>query len=150
MDKNNIFISHASEDKKNLVEPFLKCLDQNGITNYWYDKEEIETGDIIVKRINEGLSTSKIGVIIFSKNYLEKYWPIWELTVIFTLLITHKIRIIPFMSDDITYDKIVEHYPILAPIRFDPIPCCDEIVSIVRRKLSEACNIIDNPTSSFT
>ena len=145
MVNNNIFISHASEDK-GTVNPFVKCLQENGITNYWYDKEKIQTGDIFVKKINEGLSKSKIGVIIFSKNYLMKDWALWEFWVIMTLLITHKIRIIPFMSNDITYEKIVEDYPILMPIRFNPIPSCDRIVDIIRKKLNETSLLIQNPT----
>ena len=116
MDKNSIFISHASEDMK----------------------------------INEGLSTSKIGVIIFSKRYLEKDWTIWELTVILTLLITHKIRIIPFMTKDITCDEIIQRYPILARIRLDSIPSCEQILTIIKSKLSDARTIIENRASSFT
>jgi hypothetical protein len=60
IDKKNIFISHASEDKERVVEPFIQCLEQDGITNIWYDKDQIEGGDLVVQRINEGLSTSKM------------------------------------------------------------------------------------------
>ena len=60
------------------MDPFVDCLRSNGITNYWYDKERIKGGDLLIKEINDGLSTSKIGVIILSKNYLEKNWTMWE------------------------------------------------------------------------
>jgi hypothetical protein len=52
MIKNIIFISHAGEDKEILVEPFVRCLEQNGTIYYSYDREHIHTGDVIVKRIN--------------------------------------------------------------------------------------------------
>jgi hypothetical protein len=52
------------------------------------------------------------------------------------------------MSDDITYDQILEKYPILAPIRFERLPPCSEIISLVKLKLEEACKILDDPTSS--
>lgn len=145
--KNNLFISHASEDKEQIVNPFVECLSKNRITPYWYDKEQIEGGDIMVEKINEGLSVSKIGIVIFSKHYLQKYWTTWELMVILTLVITHKIRIIPFISNDITYEQIIERYPIMAPIKFEPIPPCNEIISLVKSKMSEACRIYDDPTS---
>jgi hypothetical protein len=148
MDKNNIFISHASEDKQLVVEPFIECLEKHGI-NYWYDRERIGSGDLVIQRINEGLSTSKMGIIIFSSNYLQKDWTTWELMVISTLLITHKIRMIPFMCNDVTYEQIIERYPILAPLRFERIPPCDEIIPIVKRKLDESSELIDNPASSF-
>lgn len=35
----------------------------------------------------------------------------------------------------------------LAPLRFEPIPSCEQIISIVRKKLEESCELIDNPTS---
>jgi len=56
-------------------------------------------------------------------------------------------RIIAFMSEDITYDQILEQYPILAPIRFERLPPCSEIISLVKSKLEEACKILDTPTS---
>jgi TIR domain-containing protein len=150
MDKNNIFISHASEDKQHVVDPFVECLRKHGLTNHWYDKERIDSGDLIIQRINEGLSTSKMGIIIFSISYLKKYWTTWELMVISTLLITHKIRMIPFMTNDISYEQIIEMYPILVPLKFEPIPSCEEIVSIVRRKLGESRRLIDDPTAFFS
>lgn len=79
---------------------------------------------------------------------MQKFWTTWELMVIATLLITHKIRMIPFMSDDISYDRIIEEYPILAPLKFEPIPSCEKIVSI-KKKLEESCKLMDNPMSSF-
>jgi hypothetical protein len=50
----------------------------HGIKDYWYDKGHIETGDAIIHRINEGLSKCKIGMIIFSRNYLQKDWTTWD------------------------------------------------------------------------
>jgi TIR domain len=149
MDKKNIFISHASEDKERVVEPFIQCLEQDGITNIWYDKDQIEGGDVVVQRINEGLSTSKMAIIIFSISYMGKHWTEWELWVLSALLITHKIRIIPFIYRDITYEQIIEKYPILIPLRFEPIPPCEEIIRIVRGRLNDSRNLIDNPTFNF-
>lgn len=149
MDKKNIFISHASEDKELVVEPFIQCLEEHGITNYWYDKDQIEGGDVVVQRINEGLSTSKMAIIFFSSSYMRKHWTEWELWVLSALLITHKIRMIPFIYRDITYEQIIEKYPILVPLRFEPIPPCEEIIRIVRGKLDDSRNLIDNPTFNF-
>jgi hypothetical protein len=147
--KKNIFISHASEDKELVVEPFIQCLEEHGISNYWYDKDQIKGGDVFVQQINEGLSTSIIGIIIFSSSYMRKHWTEWELWVLSALLITHKIRMIPFIHVDVTYEQIIEKYPILAPLRFETIPPCDEIIRIVRGKLEDSRNLIDNPTFNF-
>jgi hypothetical protein len=129
------------------VEPIVECLEKHGIANYWYDRRHIGTGHAIIQRINEGLSKSKIGMIIFSRSYLQKHWTTWELFVIVTLLITHKIRIIPFLHSDITYDQVTEKYPILVPLRFDKIPSCDELIPLVKRQLKETGKLMDNPVS---
>ena len=55
---------------------------------------------------------------------------------------------IPFLSGDISYEQIIELYPILAPLKFERIPDCDKIVLIVKRKLDESCKLIDNPVVS--
>jgi hypothetical protein len=83
-------------------------------------------------------------VVIFSKRYLQKYWTTWELMVILTLVITHKIRIIPFITNDITYEQIIERYPIMAPIKFERIRSCNEIVSLIKSRMSDACRIYDD------
>jgi hypothetical protein len=148
MDKKNIFISYASEENKTVVEPIVKCLEKHGIKDYWYDRHRIIGGDAIVHRINEGLSTSKIGMIVFSRNYLKKDWTTWELFVIVTLFITHKIRMIPFLYTDITFEQVTEKYPILVPLRFERIPSCNnKLISLLKRQLEETSRLMDNPVS---
>jgi hypothetical protein len=144
--KDQIFISHASEDKETIVDPLVRCLSENGIKNYWYDKDSIDTGDLTIKQINEGLSRAKVGIIVFSRRYLQKYWTTWEMWVLLTLLIMQKIRIVPFLSGGLTYDELTEMYPILIPLRFEPLPPCDKLIPIIRRNLEKACKVIDNPT----
>jgi hypothetical protein len=146
--KDKIFISHASEDKKEIVETFIECLEKSGIHNYWYDKDQITGGNSIIEKINYGLSRSKIGVIIFSKHYLEKDWTLNEFFAIHALLITHKIHLIPLLNTDVTYDTIIDSYPLLAHIRFEHIELpCAKLGSIIKKNLDEICKIIDNPSN---
>lgn len=51
----DVFISHASEDKKSFVEPLCERLENEKI-KLWYDKNEILWGDSIVRKINQGQS----------------------------------------------------------------------------------------------
>lgn len=71
------FISHASEDK-----PFVKNLADTLIrygVDAWYDDYEIEIGDSIRSKINEGLSASRYGVVVLSHHFFNKKWPKAEL-----------------------------------------------------------------------
>jgi hypothetical protein len=147
--KDQIFIAHASKDKETIVDPLVRCLSENGIKSYWYDKDFIDTGDLPIDQINEGLSKAKVGIIVFSRHYLKKPWATWEMMVLLTLLITHKIRIVPFLSGGLTYEQLTEMYPILMPLRFEPLPSCDKLIPIIRRNLQKACRVIDNPISGM-
>ena len=74
----DVFISYASEDKEEIVEPIIKALKQQNIT-YWYDKEGIKWGDSIVKEVNKGLNESKYGLFILSERFINKGWTTAEL-----------------------------------------------------------------------
>jgi hypothetical protein len=76
---DGIFLSHASEDKENVVEPFIDCLEKAGIHNIWYDKNQIEEGHSIIRKINKGLENSKIGIVIITPHFIRKDFTNWEL-----------------------------------------------------------------------
>jgi hypothetical protein len=54
-----IFLCHASEDKAAVVKPLAEALNKAGISN-WLDAAELEWGDSITQKINEGLSKSAL------------------------------------------------------------------------------------------
>jgi len=64
-----IFLSHSSKDKK-IVDKIFNEVQKSDI-RAWYDKYEIQPGDSITDKINDGLDCSQIGVICISKNFLN-------------------------------------------------------------------------------
>ena len=66
--------------------------------------------------------------------------------VLLTLLITHQIRIVPFLAGGLTFKELAEMYPVLLPLRMDYLPSCDKLIPIIRRNLQKACKVIENPT----
>lgn len=77
-EKFDAFISHASEDKDNLVEPLARAMKRQGMW-IWYDRDELEIGDSIRRSIDKGLSNSYCGVVVFSPSFFNKSWPEYEL-----------------------------------------------------------------------
>jgi hypothetical protein len=71
------FISHASEDKDNIVRQLANLLEKMRV-KIWYDEFSLKVGDSLSKSIDEGLQKSKFGIVIISKNFLEKKWPEYE------------------------------------------------------------------------
>lgn len=52
----DVFISHASEDKKTVAEPLARLLSKH--IRVWIDAGEIRPGDSLRERIDNGLSNS--------------------------------------------------------------------------------------------
>ena len=60
----DIFICHAGEDKDAVVRPMVEAFTQAGIS-CWYDEAEIQWGDSVTQKVNEGLSSSRYVVVVF-------------------------------------------------------------------------------------
>lgn len=78
----DVFISHASEDKKDFVEPLTLALKEAGI-NIWYDSDNIGWGNSIRQSIDKGLIHSRFCIVVLSPDFIQKYWTNYELNGIF-------------------------------------------------------------------
>lgn len=74
----DLFLSHASEDKDLIARPLYTALTANGVS-VWFDEATLELGDSLRRRIDEGLSRCRYGVVILSPRFLSKQWPQREL-----------------------------------------------------------------------
>jgi hypothetical protein len=74
----DVFICHASEDKKDFVRPFAELLRQQHI-DVWYDEFSLNIGDSLTQKIDEGLSKSRFGIVVLSPNFFKKPWAKREL-----------------------------------------------------------------------
>jgi hypothetical protein len=77
---HDVFISHASEDKRRFVDALEAALRERGVT-CWYDSHEVQLGDDFVRKMNEGLAGARYGVVVLSPNFF-KYWPESELSAL--------------------------------------------------------------------
>ena len=76
--KRDVFICHASEDKKLVVQPLVDAFGKAGIS-VWYDKAEIKWGDSLTAKVNDGLASSKYVIVVISSSFMSKNWPRKEL-----------------------------------------------------------------------
>jgi hypothetical protein len=74
----DIFISHASEDKDEVARPLAQLLKAAGLS-VWLDEHELVLGDSLRKKLDEGLSQSRWGIVILSQDFLKKVWTQAEL-----------------------------------------------------------------------
>jgi hypothetical protein len=72
------FISHASEDKDEIVRPLARELQQRGL-RVWYDEFELRIGQSLRRKIDEGIARSAFGVVVLSNAFFAKNWTQYEL-----------------------------------------------------------------------
>jgi len=108
----DVFISHASEDKDEVVRPLAHAL-QNGGLSVWYDEFELKIGDSLRRKIDHGLARSRFGVVVFSKTFLSKGWTNYELDGIVTKSLGGEQVLLPIWHN-ITKKEIVDFSPSLA------------------------------------
>lgn len=70
----DVFIAHASEDKKELVAPLAHLLQEKGL-EVWYDDFVLGYGDSLRREIDKGIANSRRGVVVLSHAFFAKEWP---------------------------------------------------------------------------
>lgn len=80
------FISHASEDKLEVVLPLASELDLYAF-DCWVDRFELKPGDSLRQKIDEGLRLSRMAVVVLSEWFFRKAWPQAELDALFAMML---------------------------------------------------------------
>ncbi|RJF94679.1 toll/interleukin-1 receptor domain-containing protein [Oleomonas cavernae] len=106
------FISHASEDKETFVRPLANALVSLGVS-VWYDEFTLNIGDSISESIDQGLKKSRYGIVILSRNFMNKSWPKRELKGLVALEISGRGRILPVWHE-VEYLEVEQFSPPLA------------------------------------
>jgi hypothetical protein len=77
---HGIFLSHTADDKP-FVRELKKSLEEHGVENVWLDEAEIQIGDSLSEKIEEGLTKTKYIGIVLSPKSIESKWVKKELEV---------------------------------------------------------------------
>ena len=109
----DVFVSHASEDKIGFVNGLVTALKAVPLT-VWFDQFEIGLGDVLTKRIDEGLAGSRFGVVVLSKAFFAKQWPRAELDALANREISAGRKVLLPIWHGIDHDEVARHSPLLA------------------------------------
>ncbi len=97
-ERKDIFICHASEDKRDVVRPLVHAMDKAGIS-YWYDEVKVRWGDSITEKVNEGLRTSRYVIVVLSESFISKNWPQRELNSVLNIEASSgEVRVLPLIA----------------------------------------------------
>jgi WD40 repeat protein len=105
----DIFLSYSSQDKQK-VKQLAENLHDDGVC-VWFDEWEIEPGDDIFSKMQEGISLSRILVLIMSPNAFGSDWVSLESnTVIFRDPMNKERRFIPVLIENCEIPDTIRRY----------------------------------------
>ena len=110
--EHDVFISHASEDKDDVVRPLAELL-RNKNFDVWYDEFQLRIGDSLRRSIDQGLSKSKFGIVVLSPAFFAKNWPQYELDGLVQKEMDGNKVILPIWHK-VTKTEVINYSPSLA------------------------------------
>lgn len=117
-----------------MARPLAEALRSAGY-EVWFDEYELVLGDSLRQRIDEGLSASRFGVVVLSRQFFEKGWPQSELNGLFTKEMVGGERLILPVWHDVDEDYIVTKSPLLADRIGVPSDPLDQAIEQVMRAI---------------
>ncbi len=110
--KWDVFISYASEDQEKIAHSLANALKDRGY-DVWYAPFSLKLGDSLRASIDRGLAESRFGVVILSKHFFAKHWPIQELNGLAALEARGERVILPVWHG-VTQADVAGYSPMLA------------------------------------
>lgn len=108
----DVFISHASEDKASVALPLRDALVESGVT-VWLDKSEMRLGDSLRRKIDQGIRSSRFGIVVLSESFFTKGWTNHELDGLVTRTVAGEQTLLPIWHD-LTAEQVRGYSPSLA------------------------------------
>lgn len=134
----DVFLCHAGPDKEAILAHLVAALDVAGIT-HWYDSREIQWGDPLRTKVDEGLRKCRYVVVVLSPAFLGRPWPEHELNSALGLEIgSGRTHVLPLLAgSDPEIKRTLEQYPLLAHKKYlrwlgDPGPIVEALQQRLR------------------
>jgi hypothetical protein len=108
----DVFISHASEDRDAVARPLRDALTKLGVT-VWLDDTQMRIGDSLRRKIDDGIRSSRFGIVILSESFFRKGWTNHELDGLVTRTVAGEQSLLPIWHD-LTAAQVRGHSPSLA------------------------------------
>lgn len=112
---NDVFLSHASEDKDEIARPLKDALEARGIS-VWFDEIKIKLGQSIRTEIEAGITHARFGVVVLSPDFFAKHWTQAELDALFSKKMASGENLILPIWHRLTKDEVTAQSPLLAGI----------------------------------
>ncbi len=108
----DVFISHASEDKAAVARPLRSALTGLGVT-VWLDEAQVHIGHSLRRKIDEGIRSSRFGVVVLSEAFFGKGWTNHELDGLITRTVAGEQSLLPIWHN-LSAEQVRAYSPSLA------------------------------------
>jgi Domain of unknown function (DUF1883)/TIR domain len=108
----DVFISHATEDKDIIARPLRDALTKLGVT-VWLDETQMRIGHSLRRKIDDGIRSSRFGVVILSDSFFRKGWTNHELDGLVTRTVAGEQSLLPIWHN-LTSSEVMAYSPSLA------------------------------------
>jgi TIR domain len=79
----------------------------------WYDEFTLRIGDSLRQKIDRGVATSRVGLVVLSPSFIAKGWTNYELDGIVTRTVSGEQILLPIWHN-ITKQQVIDFSPSLA------------------------------------
>jgi hypothetical protein len=144
IERADVFICHATEDKDSFVRSLAHQLRQAGIY-VWYDEFTLSIGDSLRRKIDKGLATSRYGIVVLSPAFFAKQWPQYELDGLLEREFDLGKVVLPIWHN-VSRSQVLEYSPSLADkLALPSTMPLEEIVSKIKEVVSGSEPNFDPP-----
>lgn len=143
----DVFISHSSKDKEEIVYQLIQQLERRNI-NVWLDANEILAGDTILSAVEKGISSALCTVLIITPAFFESFWTPIEIGL---TLNKHSEHIIIPILCNVAEADIAQKFPMLLTLKYLKLDIynihkcaeelCNNIIKIKEKKLANYTEI---------
>ncbi|MGP9417104.1 toll/interleukin-1 receptor domain-containing protein, partial [Halomonas sp. AOP7-E1-9] len=134
--ESRVFISHSSKDKELIVNSLNSYFQANDIAT-WLDSYEIDYGDNIYLKVNEGIEDSDVGLFILTDNFFdsESGWPLSEFSTFFMEMMKSNKKVL-MINAGVSPDKMHAMMKSYKYLTWNDRSALPEIANAVKRILS--------------
>jgi len=142
----DLFLSHASEDTATVARPLYAKLVERGLT-VWFDDAELQIGDSLSRKIDDGLSRCRFGVVVLSRSFFAKEWPQRELAGLASREAAGEALILPVWHE-VERADVIRWSPVLADKLAVPTSAgLDRVAELIEKRARRARLTPGPPTS---
>lgn len=139
----DVFLSHASEDMEAVARPLAEALRDRGVS-VWLDVLELRIGDSLRRRIDQGIRSSRFGIVVCSEAFFAKGWPQYELDGLVTRTVAGEQNLLPIWHG-VSQREVMAASPSLA----DKVALSTNAMSVAEISEEIVAVVLDQPAQTI-